>query len=314
MLLQVPLPTYTGFPSIPYTNAGEIQNKGFEIDVAYQGKAGNFTYSMSANASHFINKAVSLGTGNKPIVYNDAGTQLNINRTEVGRSVGEFYGYVTDGIFQNMAQVQSYNKNGTLIQPNALPGDFRFKDLNGDGVINADDQTWIGNPLPKLLYGYNLNIGYKNFDLAALFQGSYGNDLVNLNKKYRRTLNGSGFGADLVAYEAAWRGEGTSNTQPIISTVNKNDNFRVSDWYVEDGSYLRLKNLQIGYNISPSWLKRAGISSSRIWIGGTDLFTITKYTGNDPEAGLSANPIMGGREFSAYPKMKRYSLGINLTL
>jgi TonB-linked SusC/RagA family outer membrane protein len=313
MLLSVPLPSYTGFPSIPYTNAGNIQNKGFEIVVAYQGKAGSFTYGMSANASHFITKAVSLGAGNKPIVYNDPYTQLNINRTQVGRSVGEFYGYLTDGIFQNTAEVQGYNKNGTMIQPNALPGDFRFKDLNGDGVIDANDQTWIGNPLPKLLYGYNLNLGYKNFDVAVLFQGSYGNKLVNVNKKYRRILTGGGFGADLIAYEAAWRGEGTSNTQPIISTINKNDNFRVSDWYVEDGSYLRLKNLQIGYNISPSWFKRAGISGSRIWIGGTDLFTITKYTGNDPEAGLSANPLMAGREFSAYPKMKRYSLGVNLT-
>jgi TonB-linked SusC/RagA family outer membrane protein len=314
MLLQVPLPSYTGFPSNPYTNAGELENKGFEIVTAYQGTAGEFTYGISANASHFINKALSLGAGNKPIVYNDASSQLNINRTEVGRSVGEFYGYVTDGIFQNMAQVQAYNKNGTLIQPNALPGDFRFKDLNGDGVLNADDQTWIGNPLPKLLYGFNLSLGYKNFDLAALFQGSYGNKLINVTKKYRRTLGGGASGADLIAYETAWRGEGTSNTQPIMSTVNRNDNFRVSDWYVENGSFMRLKNLQIGYNISPSLLKRAGISSSRIWIGGTDLFTITKYTGNDPEAGLSANPLMAGREFGAYPKMKRYSLGINLTL
>ena len=121
------------------------------------------------------------------------------------------------------------------------------------------------------------------------------------------------FGADLVAYEAAWRGEGTSNTQPIISTVDANDNFRISDWYIEDGSYMRLKNLQFGYNVPKSFLKRVGVSSSRIWIGGTDLFTITNYTGNDPEAGLTASPIAAGREFSSYPKMKRFSLGINVT-
>ena len=208
MLLQVALPSYSGFPAIPYTNAGEIQNKGFEIVLAYQGTVGEITYGISANASKFINKAVSLGIGNKPIVYNDRMTALNINRTEVGRAIGEFYGFSTDGIFQNMSEVQAYNKNGQLIQPNALPGDFRFKDLNGDGVINAGDQTWIGNPWPKLTYGFNVNLGYKNFDLTALFQGSYGNKIINVNKKYRRTLNGA-FGADLVAYEAAWRGEGT---------------------------------------------------------------------------------------------------------
>lgn len=312
MLLQVSSPSYTGFPNIPYTNAGDIQNKGIEIVIVYEGKAGVFTYGISANASKFINKAVSLGTGNKPITPADGTTALPINRTEVGRSIGEFYGWVTDGIFQNMKEVQAFNKNGQLVQPNALPGDFRFKDINGDGVINSGDQTWIGNPWPKLTYGFNLNLGYNNFDLAALFQGSYGNKLINVNKRYRRTLNAA-FGADLAAYEVAWRGEGTSNTQPIISTVDRNDNFRISDWYVEDGSYMRLKNLQIGYKISASWLKKASISSSRIWLGGTDLFTITKYTGNDPEAGLSAAPIGAGREFSAYPKMKRFSLGINLT-
>jgi len=313
MLLQIQLPSYAGFPGIPYTNAGEVQNKGFEIVVAYQGTAGKFTYGVSANASKFINKVLSLGSGNNPIVSNDFVSGLTINKTEAGRSVGQFYGYVTDGIFQNMNEVKAYlDKNGNLIQPNALPGDFRFKDVNGDGVINAGDQTYIGNPLPKLLYGFSLNLGYNNFDLAALFQGSYGNKLFNLNKYYRGTLNGT-YNGDLKYYEAAWRGEGTSNVQPIMSTVDRNQNFRVSDWYVEDGSYLRLKNLQIGYNISQTWLKRAGISNSRIYVGGTDLFTITKYTGIDPEAGLSASPIAGGREFSSYPKMKRFSIGLNLT-
>lgn len=312
MLLQVQLPSYAGFPSIPYTNAGEIQNKGFEITAAYQGNAGKFTYGISANASRFTNKVLSLGSGNKPIISSDLVSTLSINKTEVGHSVGEFYGYVTDGIFQNMNNVNAYNKNGTNIQPNALPGDFRFKDLNDDGVINAADQTYIGNSLPKLLYGFNLNLGYKNFDIAALFQGAYGNKLFNLNKNYRGTLNGT-YNGDLKYYEAAWKGEGTSKLQPLMSTVDKNQNFRVSDWYVEDGSYMRLKNLQIGYNISQSWLRKAGISSSRIYVGGTDLFTITKYTGIDPEAGLTASPIAAGREFSSYPKMKRYSIGLNLT-
>lgn len=313
MLLQVQLPANAGFPSIPYTNTGEVQNKGYEIAVSYQGEAGELKYTVSANASHFVNKVISLGPGDKAIVYNDVPTQLSINRTEVGRSIGEFNGWVTDGIFQNIDEVNAYSKNGQKIQPNALPGDFRFKDINGDGQINADDRTWIGNPNPKLLYGFNLNLEYKNFDLSALFQGSYGNKLFNVNQKYFYKLSG-GSGAALSAYEDAWRGEGTSNEQPIMSTVDRNDNFRVSDWYVQDGSYMRLKNLQIGYTIPKSFLKRAGITSSRIWVGGTDLFTITKYKGNDPEAGLSTNPLATGWEFSSYPKMKRFSVGINITL
>ena len=312
MLLQVGLPSYAGFPGIPYTNAGDIQNKGVEIVMGYTGTIGKLNYSLSANASRFVNKVVSLGAGNAPISTTDQYTNLSINRTEVGRSVGEFYGWVTDGIFQNVSEVNAYSKDGKLIQPNAQPGDFRFKDLNGDGVINASDRNFIGNPLPKLTYGFNLNLNYQNFDIAVLFQGAYGNKLVNVNKKYFNTLSGA-TAANLDAYKAAWHGEGTSNTQPIISTVDRNDNFRVSDWYVEDGSYLRLKNLQLGYKLSGAWLKKAGISSTRIWVGGTDLLTFTKYSGNDPEAGLSATPLQGGWEFSPYPKMKRYSLGVNLT-
>ncbi|MCW3108980.1 MAG: SusC/RagA family TonB-linked outer membrane protein [Segetibacter sp.] len=313
MLLQVQLPSYSGFPSIPFTNAGQIKNKGIELVVSYDGKAGNFSYGVSANASKFTNRAISLGAGNRPINANDPYLANEIiNRTEVGRSIGEFYGWVTDGIFQTTKEVQDYNKNGQLIQPKALPGDFRFKDIDGNGVINANDKTWIGNPLPKLIYGFNLNMGYKSFDLSALFQGSYGNNLFNSNKTYLARLDGVRT-ASLAAYEAAWRGPGTSNTQPIISRANANDNFRISDWWVEDGSYMRLKNLQLGFTLPAAWATKMNIAKSRLWIGGTDLFTITKYSGNDPEAGLSASPIMAGRDFSAYPKMKRYSIGLNVT-
>ncbi|WAC10096.1 SusC/RagA family TonB-linked outer membrane protein [Dyadobacter pollutisoli] len=312
MLLQVGLPTYAGFPGIPYTNAGNIENKGVEIVIGYSGNVGKLNYSLSANASRFVNSVIRLGTGNAPITMTDIYTSLSVNRTEVGRSVGEFYGWVTDGIFQNAGEVNAYSKEGKLIQPNAQPGDFRFKDLNSDGVINASDRTFIGNPLPKLTYGFNMNLAYQNFDLALLFQGAYGNKLFNVNKKYFNTLTGV-TAASLKAYEAAWRGEGTSDTQPIIATVDRNDNFRVSDWYVEDGSYLRLKNLQIGYRLAGNGVKKVGISSARAWIGGTDLLTFTKYSGNDPEAGLSATPLQGGWEFSPYPKMKRYSLGVNVT-
>lgn len=314
ILLQVPLPSYAGYPNTPYTNAGGIRNKGFEFSVAYHGTVGKLLYDFSGNISHYDNVVTSLGNGSNPIFANDQSTNITANKTAVGHPVGELYGYVTDGIFQNMAQVQAYkNANGSLIQPNALPGDFKFKDINGDGVINSNDETYIGNPNPKFTYGFTINLQYSNFDFTAFFQGSYGNKLFNVNKAFTSVGTG-GTGMLLNAYQEAWHGEGTSNTQPIISTANNNDNYRVSDWYVQDGSYMRLKNLQIGYHLSNGLVKKLGINSARLWIGGTDLFTITKYTGNDPEAGLSANPLFAGREFSAYPKIRKYSVGINVSL
>lgn len=310
MLLQVQVPAYTGFPDIPYTNAGDVQNKGFEVELRYVDAIGDFTYGVSGNVSRFVNQAVSLGPGDRPIVYSDF--YSNVNRTEVGRPIGAFYGWVTDGLFQNHNEVEAHQKDDVLLQPQATPGDMRFKDLNGDGLINSDDRTWIGNPLPDFTYGLNLNLGYKNFDFTALFQGSYGNDIYNVGKGRLGSLGGK-FNASQEAYTNAWRGEGTSNTQPRMSTSDLNDNFRTSDWYVEDGSYLRLKNLQFGYTPQGSLVEKAGISNSRIWIGGTDLFTITNYSGTDPEVGLTASPIQAGRDTFSYPKMRRISMGVNLT-
>lgn len=307
MLLQVPIPTYAGYgTAIPWTNAGEIKNSGFEAVLSYQGKKKDLTYSVSVNASRFANEVIHLGGGSRPIINGP-------NRTEVGSSIGRFYGWVTDGIFQTEAEVKAYSKNGVLLQKAAHAGDFKYKDINDDGTINDLDKTWIGNPLPKLTYGANFSLGYKAFDFSAFFQGSFGNDIYNAVKGRVSQLAGYFNGFEHI-YQQAWRGAGTSNTQPIMSTVNANDNFRISDYYIEDGSYLRLKNVQLGYTLPRSLCTRIGMQNVRIWIGGTNLLTFTKYTGFDPEIGLTSNPVTAGNDTFAYPQTKEVSLGVKITL
>ena len=231
---------------------------------------------------------------------------MDPSRTEVGSSIGRFYGWVTDGIFQTEADVQNYKgPGGTVLQPNAHAGDFKFKNLNGDDVIDANDETWIGNPWPRLTYGFNINLGYKAFDIVLFFQGSYGNDIYNGG---RERANSLGVMYSEYYYQNAWRGPGTSNSQPIMTTVDENNNIRTSNYYIEDGSYLRLKNIQFGYNLPKAICEKVKLTNGRIWVGGTNLLTFTKYTGIDPEVGAVATPTSyaGYDYLYTYPKAEKY--------
>ena len=310
MLLQVPTVAYAGYPynGVPYTNAGSVQNKGFEIVINLQGKSGDFNYGLAVNGSMFKNKVTSLGQGNKPI--NTGGP----SRTEVGSSIGRFYGWVTDGIFQTDFWVKSHvTPNGVPIQPNAQVGDFKFKDLNHDGVIDANDETWIGSPLPKLTYGLNITLGYKAFDMLIFFQGSYGNKIYDIGIWRQLNFEGTGNMLEYI-YKNAWKGTGSSNSDPLLTTVNNNDNFRNSNYFVEDGSYMRLKNIQIGYNFSKALCERIKISSARIWVGGTNLFTLTKFRGTDPEVDFYSNAVMAGYDWNnLFPQSREITLGVTLS-
>jgi TonB-dependent starch-binding outer membrane protein SusC len=313
MLLQVPTPNYAGYFSLtaPYSNAGSVQNKGFEFVLNWQGKRGDFSYSVAVNGSSFKNVVTSLGQGNKPLL-SGVGSDYPC-RTEVGHPIGSFYGYVTNGIYESEYSVQSETGvTGQVMQPNGHTGDFRFLDLNADGKIDANDQRWIGNPWPKLTYGFNINFGYKAFDLVVFFQGSYGNDIYDQQRQY---LNSLGIMYSEYYYKNAWRENRPSDTQPILTTVQLNDNYRNSNYYVEDGSYLRLKNIQIGYNLSKEICEKVKISNCRIWVGGTNLLTLTKYRGNDPEVGATNTPIYdAGWDKDGYlPKQREMSLGITIS-
>lgn len=310
MLLQVPYPAYAGYPpkAAPYTNAGSVQNKGFELVVDYRGSSGDFSYGAALNLSMFKNKVTSLGMGDKPIIY-------SMSRTDVGMPVGSFYGFVTDGIFQTEEEVQNYTgPEGNLLQPDAHAGDFLFKNLNDDGAIDAGDQTWIGNPWPKFTYGLNITLGYKMFDIIMFLQGSYGNKIYGSGVQRHLDFQGS-YNELMYIYKNAWRGAGTSDTQPLLTTVEDNDNYRSSDYFVEDGSYMRLKNLQIGYNLPDAFCEKVKLTSGRIWIGGTNLVTFTKYRGIDPEVGITSSPTAGAGydPNNLFPQSRELLIGVTIS-
>jgi len=277
MLLIVSLPAYIGYTSNPVKNVGGVSNKGFEIVAGYKNKIGNFNYSVSANFSQFKNKVTDLQGG---IITGSDIRGVAINRTQEGGPIGRFYGYKTNGIFQNDSEVTGYtNSKGTVIQPLAKAGDVKFKDLNDDGVINASDMDFIGSPLPDFTYGCNVDLQYKNFSLNAFFQGSSGNQIYDLTKA--SGLVGIG-NIPQYLYDSAWRGEGTSNSTPLFTNVNANGNFKVSDLMVQDASYLRLKNIQLGYDLPKTLCDKVSMKKLRIWVGGTNVLTFTKYKGVDP--------------------------------
>lgn len=309
MLLQVPLPSYLGFPNNPWVNAGSIENKGLEIDMKYRNSVNDFNYSVGANLFTFKNEVISLG-GGEPL-YGGGWITVTTTKTEVGKPIGFFYGLKTDGIFQSAAEVQNYkNSEGGLIQPTARPGDLRFVDIDGDGIVNANDRTDIGNPFPKFSYGFNFAFDYKGFDLQALFQGTYGNKIMNA-KKIDMNSGVGWYNAPADLLEKAWSPTNPTNEQFQINTDNTN-NLQVSDWLVEDGSYLRLKNVQLGYSLPKNLFPENTVSNIRLWLGGYNLITFTKYSGLDPEIGRSA-PLSNGVDDGYYPQAKTIMVGLNIT-
>ncbi|MEN8228980.1 MAG: TonB-dependent receptor [Bacteroidota bacterium] len=309
MLVNVYVPGYAGYGSgnEPWINAGSVENRGFEYLVSYKGNAGKFFYEIITNGTSYKNKVISTNQDSAAIWFGGIP-----NRTIVGYPVGSFYGYLTEGIFQTRGEVDSYiDSLGNQIQGGASPGDFRFKDVNGDGQITEKDMSIIGNPHPKFIFGLTLNLSYRGFDLMTLWQGVFGVDIWNSTLGSQGKLMGGG-NVYRDRYLEAWREEGSSNTQPLVTIDNSNSNYRDSDYYVEDGSYLRMKLIQLGYSLPRNALQKLHIESCRIWIGGTNLLTLTNYSGNDPEVGLDENPLDSGFDISSYPKTRKITVGINI--
>ena len=301
MLLIVPLPSTLGYPNSPYSNAGNMQNKGWEFELAYKNTAGEFSYGINGNISAYQNKVTKLGNG-EPI-FSTAHLGEVITKTEVGMPVGYYYGFLTNGIFQNAKQVEDSPQREV-----SSPGDVRFKDINGDGVLDASDRTKIGNPWPDFVYGLTANTAYKGFDLNLFFQGTQGNDVMNIQRY--DTESGTGYyNATKGFLDKAWKGEGSSDQFHKISQ-NQGLNNSVSDYFVENGSYLRLKNLQLGYTFSNKYLQRAQLNNIRVFVGGQNLLTITGYSGLDPEIGAS-DPKLTGIDQGYYPQARTFMLGIN---
>lgn len=283
-----------------------MRTKGFEMAISYNDRWGDFTFGTTLNLTTFNVNMTEL-TGDKDPLYGNG----EKTKTIEGEEPAFFYGYVADGIFQNQTEVNRHTNNkGQFLQPNAQVGDIRFKDINGDGQLNADDRTKIGSPWAYMTMGLNLNLGYKNFDLVANFYASIGNDLVNQNIQELYNAAGSGGKVNKVSglLDMAWHGEGTSNYVPRLSTQDHNENFtKFSSFYIEDGSYLRLKNLQLGYTFK----KIPGVNKLRLYIAGQNLFTLTGYNGVEPE--VSGSVLSFGFGGWTYPVQRIYSVGVNVT-
>jgi len=301
MLMIVPLPSALGYPSSPYSNAGNMQNKGWEFELSYNNTDGELKYNISGNISAYRNKVTKLGNG-EPI-FSTAHLGEVITKTEVGMPIGYYYGYITNGIFQNAKQVE-----GSAQRDVSSPGDIRFKDLNGDDILDANDRTLIGNPWPDFVYGLTTNLGYKGFDISLFFQGSQGNDVMNIQRY--DTESGTGYyNAPKGFLAKSWSGElSTDKFHKISQTQGLNGS--VSDYYVEDGSYLRLKNLQLGYTLKNTVLQKIKMNNLRVFVGGQNLFTLTGYSGLDPEMG-SADPKLTGIDQGFYPQARTFMIGFN---
>lgn len=304
MLLQVPIPAFGAYSNDPFFNAGDLKNTGFDMSANYNGKISN---ALSVNAG------VNIST------YKTKVTRLtsdyltgNVSRTYVGGPIGRFWGYRQMGIFQNQTEIDSYvDKNGEKIQPNAKPGDFKFAKLGDSGVLNDDDdRTFIGDPNPDLILGFNIGLQYRNFDLSMYFQGTVGNDIYNLSKGNLATAGLQNALAD--AYTKAWTKEGDNAVYPRITNQNANNNYRASSFYVENGSYLRLQNIQIGYNVPQDLCKKWNFfSSCRFYVSAQNLFTLTGYSGLDPEIGVD-NALNTGYDQTRYPTCRTFTFGVNL--
>ncbi len=314
MLLQLPVPLSAGLPGSPWTNAGDVQNKGIELGTIYRNKLNDLKYSINFNISTYKNKIISLG-GGEPIMGGEQRLGY-ITKTMVGHPIGEFFGYIVDGVFQNQKEVASANAlsaEGEYYQDKLTgSGDLKFKDLDGDGKITGEDRGFIGSPHPDFTYGITFFTEYHQFDVSLFLQGSHGGSIFNVFKYYTNQNTGY-FNAPANMIEEAWHGEGTSNSQFQISASTANNNLRSSSWYIEDGSFMRIKNVQIGYNLNKWTCQKIGLSECRIYIGGQNLYTFTKYSGLDPElAELNGSPLNSGIDFAKYPQARTILTGLSI--
>lgn len=294
----------------PTINAGNFENRGIELGLSYRKENGKLKHNISANMGTSKNKITQLGYEGQEFIdgyvdYNNYAT----TRTAVGTQVGEFYLKQADGIFKTQDEINSYkDKDGNLMQPNAGPGDLKFADTNHDGYLDDKDKKSYGSGLPKVTFGLNYNASWKNFDIAIMFNGTLGNKMYNAFKMDLYRLNAS---PDLVN---SWSPANQSSNIPRLIYSDPNNNYTTSSsYFLEDASYLRLRNLQIGYSVPKDILEKLGVSMARVYVGGYNLFTLTKYTGFDP--GLTnTGKFARGVDRGYYPINHSYIMGISIGL
>lgn len=309
MIMEMPIPSYVG-ESKPLGNVGDMENSGFEFEISYKWNISDAKFAVKGNATYLKNTLKNLGNDTGYMDFDGIqGLSGGGTRGSNGQPFPYFFGYKTDGIFQNMDEVRAYvNKDGAMIMPNAVPGDTRFVDVNGDGSISADDRTNIGNGTPDWTYGLNFNADWKGFDFNIFFQGVAGADIFDAT--YRTDVASGNYPSWMLG---RWTGEGTSNKYPRLA-VGDATNWMVSDLYVCDGSYLRLKNITLGYTLPKALTRKLTIERLRFYVQAENLVTWTKYWGFDPEISSGPDGIKSlGIDRGVYPQARTFTVGVNVS-
>ncbi len=306
MLKEMAIPSYLG-ESKPWGNVGSMKNEGVEFELGYKLVKNDWSFSVQANLSYLKNELIDLGNADGYETMDNVHQIGNISRAENGQPYPFFWGYKTDGIFQNQAEIDAYTKDGKLIQPNAVPGDVRFVDLDGNGTIDDKDKTNIGKGTPDWTFGLNFNFAYKNIDFSMLVSGQWGNQIADVTR--RLDCQWVNLPAEFMD---RWHGEGTSNTMPRFcwngDDANKNwGNF--SDLYIKNGAFARIKNIQIGYTLPKSLTHKFFVERLRFYVAAENLLTLTGYKGFDPELN---NDKSNGIDRGYYPQARTFTVGLNL--
>ncbi|MFL1896320.1 SusC/RagA family TonB-linked outer membrane protein [Aquimarina sp. 2-A2] len=306
LLLQTPVAGILGVQApgsaVPFVNAGTIENKGYEFAIAFNDNfSEDFEFNASFNMTVLKNEVIEVSGENSFVEAGNfgVGTSLPPSRMEAGKPIGYFYGLQTDGIFQNQAEVDAH-----ATQVNAAPGDLRYVDINNDGLIDSEDRVDIGDPIPDVTMGLNIGFRFKNLDFSSYTFASIGNDMIRNYERNQNLVNRRN------ASLGRWTGEGTTNDFPRVTT-SANSNGLFSDFYVEDASYVRIQNVQLGYTINDKFMDVMGIDKFRIYASVNNLYTFTEYQGYDPSAS-SGDPIGGGIDQGFYPVPRTYLVGVNL--
>ncbi len=319
MLIPFPAPSIGGSSEYPWVNAGSVENIGIEFELGYRSNIGDFRYEISGNFAKVKNEVLTLsGQDAKPIIGGEVDNNTFVTVTEVGQAIGTFYVYQMDGIFQSATEILTHAYQG----PNIKPGDVKYKDISGpngtpDGTIDAYDRIHAGSAIPDFTYGLTVNLFYKNFDFSAFFQGVQGNKVyMQINKDIEGFYRS--FPVTKRFYDNHWTLQNPNNEFPRAAWGGATNNNRPSTRFIEDGSYGRLKNLQIGYTLPQSLSDKVKIHQFRIYVSAQNLLTLTKFSGLDPEMQTSENSASEGDravgiDWGTYPTSKTYLVGLNVT-
>ena len=311
MLTQVPIPKTAGTATIPYVNIGEVNNSGFDLNVTYRDKIGDLRYTIGAMYSVYKNNVVKLNDDPNATIFGFSTRLPAISVTKAGLPIASFYGYIVDGVIKDDAEAASAPKFGSYTRA----GVFKFRDVNGDGIITAADKTIIGNPHPDFTYGLNVALGYKNWDLTVFAQGVQGNELFNYLKYWTDFNTFQGNRSKDMLYNS-WKKPGDNALLPRLNS-NDGTSQQISSYFVEDGSYMRIKNIQLTYTVPSSIVSKLKLSSLQVYLQGQNLFTFTKYKGLDPDINLRTSgndnqDIHMGIDEGAFPVAKSYNIGLKV--